>query len=164
MRAPRMESRYRMQPTDLFHGPAWLTIANVSYQGVERLRPVLHFAEHGKRLILNPRQCDELAALTGSAVPREWIGRRVVLEPYEDEGGPSIAILSSMPRRLFRPPRRRQIDPAVRAKQRRTTLALLLITVSLLAAVAYLEQSPAFWQWVADNQELFSPLLPLLGG
>ena len=99
-----VEERYRLQPADL-NGSLEVTVTNVTLQGLERLQPVLHFEGLSKWLTLDDIQSDEMARATGSAVFQDWMGRRLVLTPLEEEDGPRIAI--SRPGAPIPRPRRR---------------------------------------------------------
>ncbi|HXF61764.1 MAG TPA: hypothetical protein VNK95_09105, partial [Caldilineaceae bacterium] len=74
-----VDEKYRLQPADLQGWPRRVVIANVTFQGIEEARPVLHFAGQTKRLALSAEQTRQLIALTGSAQFSDWIGRAVVL-------------------------------------------------------------------------------------
>ena len=86
-----VEERYRLQPADL-DGPVEVTITNVTLQGLETVQPVLHFDSLHKWLTLDDIQSDEMARATGSAVFQDWLGRRIVLTPLEEEDWVRIAI------------------------------------------------------------------------
>ncbi len=89
-----VDEKYRLHATDLHGRAQYVTISNVSYQGIEDLNPVLHFTGTTKRSVLNQAQCQNLIQLTGSLIFTDWIGREVLLEPRATEGEAEILIRS----------------------------------------------------------------------
>lgn len=74
-----VEERYRLLPGDLARGPRTLRISGVSYQGVENVQLVLHFAETRKALALTTVQCRDLIRSTGSGNVDNWVGQPLLL-------------------------------------------------------------------------------------
>ena len=56
-------------PADLGGRPRRVIIANVTYQGIEEMTPVLHFAGQPKRLALTRPMAQQLTAATGTSLP-----------------------------------------------------------------------------------------------
>jgi hypothetical protein len=88
------DTKYWLQPDDLQGHPRRILIANVTFQGLEEAKPVLHFAGQSKRLVLTPDHCRQLLELSGSTLFADWIGRTVVLHPPA-RGQEGIRISSS---------------------------------------------------------------------
>lgn len=76
-----VDEKYRIGIDDLEGRARRLVIANVSYQGVEEMRPVLHFEGMNKRLVLSASQSTDMIRMTHTAIPSDWIGESVVLRP-----------------------------------------------------------------------------------
>jgi len=158
-----VEQRYRLQPSDL-RGPTQATIVNVSLQGLEKMRPVLHFDRFGKRLVLNDVQSDELAHITHSAVLADWVGCAVMLEPIDEEGAVRISLSSplsqqpmSRPKPRLKQPRRSstprtQSDgESMGSEQARIllqSLLLLVLIILITAAVYLLNNTELLWRWL----------------
>lgn len=87
-----VEERYRLLPTDLGRTGRSMRIQNISYQGVENVRLVLHFAETHKALALDPTQCRDLIRSTGSGKIEEWLDRTVLLRVDGETGADVIRI------------------------------------------------------------------------
>lgn len=80
--SPIVDADYRLYPHDLDGIPRQVVIANVTYQGVEEMTPVLHFEGQTKRLVLTPEQVRELIEITGTVLYPKWIGLPVILQPH----------------------------------------------------------------------------------
>ena len=76
-----IDEKYRISVADLGGRAQRLVIANVSYQGVEEMHPVLHFEGLTKRLVLTSSQCYDMIRLTHTAIPSDWIGETIILRP-----------------------------------------------------------------------------------
>lgn len=87
-----VEERYRLLPGDLGRTPTALRIRGVSYQGVEQVRLVLHFAETRKALALSTTQCRDLIRSTGSGNVADWLDRTVLLRVDGADGNETIRI------------------------------------------------------------------------
>lgn len=144
--SPVVDEHYRLQPRDVGRGQVQVTIQNVSWQGVERLQPLLHLREFPrKRLLLNQWQVQSLIEIVGSSLDQDWIGHRIVLSvehgvheptivfyPATTPGGASRSALPWQPRLQF--------SAQVR------TLLLLFVLGLVFALVFLLDNSDAFWQ------------------
>lgn len=108
-RAEVVDSTYRLHPEDLHGESHTLTISAISFQGLEEIQPVAHFAETRKRLLLTQDHCRTLILLTGSSLAHDWVGYaiRLTLDPSSAE--PAIVIL---------PPPDRFSHPLARLRQR----------------------------------------------
>ncbi len=79
---PVVDRLYRLQPADLGGvnaRPRRATVRFVGTQGIERPAPVLHFQGIAKPLILDAANVTAMAALAGSPLQRDWLGKDVVL-------------------------------------------------------------------------------------
>ena len=158
-----VEQRYRLQPSDL-RGPMQVAITNVSLQGLEKIRPVLHFDKFGKRLVLDDVQSDELARITRSAVFADWVGCAVMLEPIDEEGVMRIA-LSAPPSQQSSPQRKPRLEQPRPSTARQTqfdqkfmsreqarillqSLLLLVLIILITAAVYLLNNTELLWRWL----------------
>lgn len=145
-----VDEKYRLQPADLQGRPRRVVIANVTYQGLEDVRPVLHFAGQTKRLALDAEQTRQLIALTGSAQLTDWIGRTVVLQPPR-RGETAIRIVAPNSSA-------RAMPPPHNDEQRGWRLAWLVVSLIALTStlLLMLEQSG----WLAQIDSLL-PILPV---
>lgn len=110
---PVVDRLYRLQPPDLggVHArPRRATVRFVGTQGIERPYPVLHFQGIAKPLVLDSNNVTAMAALAGSPLQRDWLGKDVVVAVVVESGTPAI--------RLFAPG-----DPALAGLQRRSVQA-----------------------------------------
>jgi len=96
---PIIETQYRLHPADLDGKPRQAQIANVTFQGIEAMQPVLHFTGHAKRLTLTPAQSRQMVTITGTTIVTQWIGARIVLTPRREQGIATIHISAPEPRR-----------------------------------------------------------------
>jgi len=149
-----VDLRYRLQPADIGPRGLRLTINNISVQGVEDLRPVLHFAEFPtKRLVLDRDQRQALIQMTGSVLFADWVGRQVELStemggvthaaPGEADPEPPVIVLGAPGQ--VKAGRRAKPGP-VSMHGRWTSLLLLIVILLTFAAVYFLENSDALWQ------------------
>lgn len=144
-----VEQRYRLQPSDLGGAPQRVQITEVSFQGLEELAPVLHFAGGAiKHLVLDARLRRELFELTGSSLCSDWVGQTIELQPTWADGEPMLRIRApSTPKPLMEQTAR------LRSRIRLNGRALwpLLLLALALAALIWLEQSDAAFQWILDR-------------
>jgi hypothetical protein len=156
--APVIDIRYRLRPEDIGRSGIYVTIQNVSWQGVEQLAPLLHLREFpGKRLLLDPQQQQALIQITGSAETRAWVGQVLLLQVVAT---PEVNTATAIDKpadpwriQLFSP---NQIPitlplpqlPWQLSDQTRKTLILLLLLLLLFLAVTILDSSENAWQWL----------------
>lgn len=79
--SPIVDAEYRILPADLEGQTRRVEIANVTYQGVEAMTPVLHFVGQTKRLVMTPQQATQMLEITGSILHDQWIGVTILLQP-----------------------------------------------------------------------------------
>ena len=79
--SPIVDAEYRILPTDLEGHTRRVEIANVTYQGVEAMTPVLHFVGQTKRLVMTPEHAKQMLEITGSILHAQWIGVTIILQP-----------------------------------------------------------------------------------
>ena len=149
-----VDLRYRLQPADIGQRVLRLTINNISVQGVEDLRPVLHFAEFPtKRLVLDSDQRRALIQMTGSVLFADWVGHQVDLSTgmgsvvHDDQG----EIAQEQPVIVLGAPGqvkagRRANVGSVSTSGRWTSWLLLFVILLAFAAAYLLENSDALWQ------------------
>ncbi len=87
-----VDEKYRIHTADLGSRAQRLVISNISYQGVEEMRPVLHFEGLTKRLVLTQQQSFDMIRLTRSSIPTDWIGETVILKPVRIASETTIEI------------------------------------------------------------------------
>ena len=91
MRAQIVDKQYRLQPSDLDRARQRVRITNVTYQGLEQMKLLLHFDQFPKPLVLEHNQIQELVSEMGGTDFRKWVGRSVELyltagdEPFEQK-------------------------------------------------------------------------------
>ncbi len=153
--APVIDTRYRLRPEHIGRSGVFVTIQNVSWQGVEELAPLLHFREFpSKRLLLDPQQQQALMQITNSTETRAWIGQVLLLQvvatvPTDDTAKPrdpwriQLFAPTEKPFTLSRPRL-----PGQFSNNTRTSLLLLLLLLLLFLAVAILDSSESVWQWL----------------
>jgi hypothetical protein len=90
--SPIVDAGYRLHPLDLQGIARQVVIANVTYQGVESMTPVLHFVGQSKRLVLTHEQVTQMVEITGTSLFSQWIGISVILQPQKSKGQTSIVI------------------------------------------------------------------------
>jgi hypothetical protein len=132
--SPIVDAGYRLQPADLEGAARQVVIANVTYQGVEEMTPVLHFAGQSKRLVLSSQQVEEIIDITGTTLFQQWVGTAVVLQPKIGKSESHILIRAVNPKRsaklmpIYLPPDRRGWYLAL-------TIVGLLLALSLIYVV-----------------------------
>ena len=155
-----VDSRHRLQAADLGDEPRPATITNVSIQGLEAARPVLHLAEFSKLLVLDPAQCNELARISHSALSQDWIGQKIMLARQQVDGEWRIVLHGPDGPR----PARRDTDNQQRSTGSRRTVAELprpsrrtLILLVLMAAIVMLAIGLEAANLSVDSWPLFGP-------
>lgn len=156
--APVIDIRYRLRPEDIGRSGRYVTIQNVSWQGVEQLAPLLHLREFpSKRLLLDPQQQQTLMQITGSTETRTWVGQvlllQVVAVPETGTTTPLETNADLWRIQLFSPTQMPTILARPRlpwqlSDQTRKTLLLLLLLLLLFLAVTILDSSESAWQWL----------------
>lgn len=137
---------YRLLPEDLGGRSHRVIIANVTYQGIEEMTPLLHFAGQPKPLALTPEMAQRLTTMTQTSLRTAWIGQEIIIQPQLGDEGPIIAIL---PRDAVRA--RAVMAPITRptADARGWRMALGIVAALIIAAAAYtyvyLPQLQATW-------------------
>ena len=137
--APVVGRRYRLRPEDLLSDSVEATITNVSMEGLEVLHPVLHFDRLAKPMALNPETANDLAHVTHSAIPEEWIGQRVQIAAVDDGGDLRLTILAPSVR--VPPPVRLTRRSSEARRQRTRSLLIALVVLLIVLAVYLLENS-----------------------
>ncbi len=135
--SPIIDERYRLRPEDVGRGGIYVTVQNVSWQGVEKLHPLLHLREFPqKRLLLTQQQTHSLIEIVGSTLAQDWIGQRLVLVAAYDDGEPVIMIRLAMPAKKaaagWRPP--------LHLEETGRTLLLLLLLALIFLLVFLLDR------------------------
>lgn len=129
-----VDHAYRLRPDDLAGQAHRVVIANVTYQGVEDMTPVLHFAGQPKPLALSPQMTHQLTLVTNTSLRSAWIGHEVIIQPQADAAGPTIAILppdTTHIRATSRPIARPSSDA------RSWRMALAIVSALLIASAIY---------------------------
>lgn len=141
--SPIVDEHYRLHPSDLGRGSVQVTVQNVSWQGVERLQPLLHLREFPlKRLLLNQQQVQSLTEIVGSTLAHDWIGQRLVLVVEYQIGEPVITLHSAAPAQA----EPTQWHPPALLNERTRTLLLLLLLALLFLIVFLLDNANTFGQ------------------
>jgi len=153
--APVIDVRYRLRPEHIGRSGVYVTIQNVSWQGVEKLAPLLHFREFpDKRLLLDPQQQQTLIQLTGSTETQVWIGQTLLLQVVAAPPAPEatahaepwriqLFAPTAKPTTLARPPLPWQFSAHTRK-----TILLFILLILLFVGVTVLESSEGIWQWL----------------
>lgn len=126
--SPIVDAGYRLHPVDLQGIARQVVIANVTYQGVESMTPVLHFVGQSKRLVLTPEQVAQMVEITGTPLFPQWIGIGVILQPRKITGQTFIQI------KAITPKQRGQPMPVYVHEDKRGWRFALIVVGSLLAA------------------------------
>lgn len=135
--SPIIDERYRLQPKDVGRSGMYVTVQNVSWQGVEQLRPLLHLREFPqKRLLLDQRQVQSLIEIAGSTLAQDWIGQRLVLVAEYDDG--ELVIMLRLATSATRSPVGWR--PPLHLQETGRTLLLLLLLALILLLVFLLDQ------------------------
>jgi hypothetical protein len=146
---PIVDRLYRLQPADLggVHAPPRsATVRFVGTQGIERPAPVLHFQGIAKPLVLDAANVTTMAALAGSPLQRDWLGKEVVLGVVVEDNMPVVRLFASGDPALAG--LRRKSVQAERAKTRS-----LYLRKAMRAAVVFLVLIAATYGvvYVIDN-------------
>jgi hypothetical protein len=145
-RAPIVDERYRLQPADLAGSAQRVLIQQVSFQGLEEMTPVLHFAGPlDKPLALNASQRRELIDLLHSSLCDDWLGQAIELRPARRSVGPEIQIVVPSRSSLGHTPVRRRRSFSIGP-----SLWALLLLVAALAAVYWLERAEILIELILD--------------
>jgi hypothetical protein len=147
--SPIVDENYRLHVADLEGMAREVEVANVTYQGVEEMTPVLHFVGQSKRMVMSPQQVSDMLQITGTILYPRWIGTRILLQPYQAGGDSFIRIRGLSPKARGRP------MPAYLSDERRGWLLALsvvgiILLASLLIASLNLETLLATVQQVRD--------------
>jgi hypothetical protein len=153
-RSPIVDADYRLHAADLAGQPRQVIIANVTYQGVEEMVPVLHFEGQTKRLVLSGEQAAQLLAITGTVLHQRWIGLPLILQPPKhlpNADDPAEITIHAPAANV-----RGQPMPVVISEDRRGWyLALsvvgLLLSASMVFALLNLDSILATLQLLRDN-------------
>ena len=147
-RAPVVDVRYRLQPADLAGSIQRVVIQQVSFQGLEEMTPVLHFADRfDKPLALTASQRRELIESLHSFLCEEWVGQAIELRPGRhltdaeiQIGAPTSSSYRHTPARPLRT-RSFSIGPSLWA---------LLLLVAAVAMVYWIEQAEILIEMILD--------------
>jgi hypothetical protein len=129
-----VDAKYRVHADDLNGQRHEWVIANVTYEGLEELSPVLHIEGLTKRFVLDQEQSHQMMSLTHSFIPDDWVGARIWVAPTVTAEDEKILITSAdMPERS-RWPRlgSASIGPAPLSVW--LTLLIIVITLALIFA------------------------------
>jgi hypothetical protein len=153
-RSPIVDADYRLHVADLADEPRQVIIANVTYQGVEEMVPVLHFEGQTKRLVLNREQAAQLLAITGTVLHQRWIGLPIILQPPKSASKGDVPAAITI--RAVGAKSRAHPMPVVISEDRRGWyLALvvvgLLLSASTVFALLNLDSILATLQLLRDN-------------
>jgi hypothetical protein len=151
--SPIVDANYRLHPADLEGVARRVVIANVTYQGVEEMTPVLHFVGQTKRLVLSPEQVGQIIDITGTPLFPQWIGVPIILQPRNDKNESLILIKAVTPKQRGQP-----MPTYISADRRGWYLALsvvgLLLSTSILFAMLNMTTILAALQQLRDNWPL----------
>ncbi|MBX3012147.1 MAG: hypothetical protein KF832_11605 [Caldilineaceae bacterium] len=140
--SPIIDEHYRLHPADLGRRSVQVTIQNVSWQGVEQLRPLLHLREFPqKRLPLNSAQVQRLVEIVGSSLAQDWIGHTILLLAEREEGDLVITLQPFMATPGATAPTR--LRPQ-RGNTNQTALLVLLLAL-LFGLVFLLDRVESLW-------------------
>jgi hypothetical protein len=151
--SPIVDADYRLYVADLEGSARRVVIANVTYQGVEEMTPVLHFVGQTKRLVLSPEQVQQMFEITGTILYPGWIGAAVILQPPNAREEPHIHIKAATAMQRAQP-----MPVYVSEERRGWALALsvvgLLLSVSAIFAALNLDTILLALQQFRDNWPL----------
>ena len=131
--SPTVDAGYRLQPADLDGAPRRAVIANVSFQGLEEMTPVLHFEGQTKRLVLSPEQTAQAVELMGTSLFHNWIGRPLVLVPVRRRKGPTEIVLAAPTAR----PRAAAIPTVPQGERKEWRMAITVVAAITLVSTGY---------------------------
>lgn len=151
--SPIVDANYRLQPADLEGVARRVVIANVTYQGVEEMTPVLHFVGQTKRLVLSLEQVGQIIDITGTPLFSQWIGLPIILQPHAERTESHILIKAVTPKLRGQP-----MPIYVSEDRRGWYLALsvvgLLLSTSIIFAALNMTTILAAMQQLRDNWPL----------
>jgi hypothetical protein len=151
--SPIVDAGYRLHADDLQGIARQVVIANVTFQGVESMTPVLHFVGQSKRLVLTPEQVAQTIEITGTSLFPQWIGIELILQPQKSKSQTSIVIKAVTPKQRGQP-----MPVYVHEDKRGWRLALIvvgsLIAASSLYVVLNITSLLAVIQELRDNWPL----------
>jgi hypothetical protein len=151
--SPIVDANYRLHPIDLQGIARQVVIANISFQGVENMAPVLHFVGQTKRLVLSADQVRQMIDITGTSLFPQWIGVTIILQPQASQGQASILLKAVTPYQRGRP-----MPVFVTDERRGWRLASLvvgfLLTTSIIYAAINMTAILAVIQELRDNWPL----------
>jgi hypothetical protein len=130
--SPIVDANYRLQPADLEGVPRQVVIANVTFQGLEAMMPVLHFAGQTKRLVLSPDQVREMVEITGTTLFPQWIGVPVILKPEVVQKQTTIHLKAATSKLHAQP-----MPVAITDDKRGWRLSLIVVGVLLFLSTLY---------------------------
>lgn len=139
-----VDERYRLTPADLNGRARQVMIKAVTFEGVERFTPLLHFEGVARPLALDPEQRIDMAAVAHSTLAADWVGVALVLCPVRSDEGETIALLplDATGRRAAPEPGwtpRRDVQQGPRRSLR--PVLILLALLALAFAAAYLVEN-----------------------
>ena len=139
--SPTVDENYRLRAADLEGLARQVEIANITYQGVEEMAPVMHFVGQSKRMVMSPEQVNEMLEITGTVLAPKWVGTRILLQPHESGGEFYIRIEPLTAKQRGRP-----MPTYVSEDRRGWILALSVVIIILVASliIASLDLSPLF--------------------
>lgn len=140
-----VDRRYRLNPADLAGRTRPVIVCSVTYEGLEELRPLVHFEGLGRPLSLDPDQRLDMARITHSTLLVDWVGASLVLRPVRRDGRESIRLLGRDeydPYPLLAPAQRRA--PALPVRTILRLLAVIFLIVAAFAAVSMVETATNF--------------------
>lgn len=148
--SPIVDTDYRLHIADLQGEARQVVIANVTYQGVEEMVPVLHFEGQTKRLVLSAEQAEQVIRITGTPLYARWINTPIILRPYITKTESRILIQPVDPKR------KAQAMPTYISEDRRgwylaIAIVGVLLILSVLYAVFYIEDILFGIQQLRDN-------------
>jgi hypothetical protein len=130
--SPTVDANYRLHAADLEGIARRVIIANVTYQGVEEMTPVLHFIGQSKRLVLSPDQVGQLVDVTGTTLFRQWIGLPIILQPHTTKQESLIRLKAVGPNQHAQP-----MPVYVPDDRRGWYLALIVVGLLLATSAIY---------------------------
>ncbi len=130
--SPIVDAKYRIQPADLEGVARQVVIANVTYQGVEEIAPVLHFVGQTRRLVLSPDQVEQMINIARTAHFPLWIGISIILQPHKTKNE-SVILLKAVNSKQHAQPMPQYSSEDYRG----WTLALLIVGVLLATSILF---------------------------
>ncbi len=148
--SPIVDTAYRIQLDDLAGATRQVEIANVTFQGVEALAPVLHFQGQTKRLVMTPEQVAQMVEITGTVLMARWIGTKILLHPHTQGDEQRIEIRAVTARH-----RGRAMPTYVSEDTRGWIVSASVVGLILCASLVALLLNPTVigevWQLIVEN-------------